>query len=77
MGICLFLSFPGLDYLHSNCNPSIIHRDVKSGNILLTGPGHAEVAKVADFGFSRAGPVQDKTHVSTEVRGTAGYLDPQ
>ncbi|KAG0614721.1 hypothetical protein M758_6G198900 [Ceratodon purpureus] len=67
----------GLEYLHTGCTPSIIHRDVKSSNILLTGPGQAEVSKMSDFGLSRTGPQHDATHVSTIVRGTAGYLDPQ
>ncbi|VVA91764.1 unnamed protein product [Arabis nemorensis] len=58
-----------LKYLHAS---KIIHRDVKSNNILLDQNFNV---KVADFGLSRLFPM-DRTHVSTAPQGTPGYVDP-
>ncbi|KAG7538577.1 Protein kinase-like domain superfamily, partial [Arabidopsis suecica] len=64
----------GLEYLHSGCIPPMIHRDVKTTNILLD--EHYK-AKLADFGLSRSFPVGGESHVSTVIAGTPGYLDPE
>ncbi|XP_031472956.2 probable leucine-rich repeat receptor-like protein kinase At2g28990 [Nymphaea colorata] len=64
----------GLDYLHSGCRPPVVHRDVKTTNILLD--SNLE-AKLADFGLSKTGIKDDITHMTTAVAGTPGYIDPE
>ncbi|CAI5983469.1 unnamed protein product [Closterium sp. NIES-64] len=60
----------GMAYLHGQ---NIIHRDFKSHNVMLD---HELRAKVTDFGMATRGPEEGKTHVSTRIMGTLGYLDP-
>lgn len=71
-------SAEGLEYLHKGCSPAIIHRDIKTSNILLN---DEMVAKISDFGISRATFFQSnknsKPEMVTRVQGSYGYLDPE
>ncbi|OAY54552.2 hypothetical protein MANES_03G076800v8 [Manihot esculenta] len=67
-------SAKGLEYLHEHCDTKIIHRDIKSDNILLDNNFEA---KVADFGIALFFPDADVTHLTKSVVGTEVYVDPE
>ncbi|KAF3554516.1 hypothetical protein F2Q69_00011536 [Brassica cretica] len=69
----LRVNISGLEYLHNGCQPPMVHRDVKTTNILLN---ERYGAKLADFGISKSFPIDGEYHVSTAVAGPPGYLDP-
>ncbi|XP_061345897.1 putative serine/threonine-protein kinase-like protein CCR3, partial [Gastrolobium bilobum] len=64
----------GIEYLHNYAVPSIIHRDIKSSNILLDSNWNA---RVSDFGLSLIWPETELELMSTKAVGTVGYIDPE
>ncbi|CAK9170642.1 unnamed protein product, partial [Ilex paraguariensis] len=61
-----------LDYLHAVADPPVIHRDIKSSNILLINNNHA---KLADFGLCKLGHDTQTAQTPTTVKGSLGYID--
>lgn len=64
----------GVEYLHMYAVPPVIHRDIKSSNILLDDTLRA---KVSDFGLSLMGPEDNQSYLSLRAAGTFGYMDPE
>ncbi|KAK9168131.1 hypothetical protein Syun_000271 [Stephania yunnanensis] len=64
----------GIEYLHNYAVPSIIHRDIKSSNILLDANW---IARVSDFGLSLMGPGSQREFLPAKAAGTVGYMDPE
>ncbi|GFQ06734.1 probable receptor-like protein kinase at1g80640 [Phtheirospermum japonicum] len=72
LGYCIHDQARGLEYLHEHCNPPVIHRDLKSSNILLDSNFNA---KIADFGIAITGGNSNKTNI--KLTGTLGYVAPE
>ncbi|XP_011006887.1 PREDICTED: putative serine/threonine-protein kinase isoform X1 [Populus euphratica] len=70
--ICLGIA-RGLDFLHKEVVPHIVHRDIKASNILLDKDFNP---KIGDFGLAKLFP-DNITHISTRIAGTTGYLAPE
>eukprot|EP00262_Sarcandra_glabra_P000444 TRINITY_DN10521_c0_g1_i1.p1 TRINITY_DN10521_c0_g1~~TRINITY_DN10521_c0_g1_i1.p1 ORF type:complete len:359 (+),score=51.28 TRINITY_DN10521_c0_g1_i1:148-1077(+) len=64
----------GLEYLHNQCHPPVVHRDVKPANILIK---DGLEAKIADFGLCKAFSNENRSYTSTDPRGTRRYIDPE
>ena len=64
----------GIEYLHEKCNPPVLHKNIKSSNVLLF---YDFDAKVADFSLSNQSPDQASKLHSTRVLGTFGYYAPE
>ena len=64
----------GIEYIHNYAVPPIIHRDIKSSNILLDSNWNA---RVSDFGLSKIWPETEQELMSSKAVGTVGYIDPE
>ncbi|KAI5059487.1 hypothetical protein GOP47_0025806 [Adiantum capillus-veneris] len=72
MKIAMHIAF-GIEYLHYFASPGLVHRDIKSSNILLDERNNA---KVADFGLCKESPLGAEEAQTTAIKGSFGYLDP-
>ncbi|KAH9745800.1 putative LRR receptor-like serine/threonine-protein kinase [Citrus sinensis] len=70
--ICIGIA-RGLAYLHEDSRIKIVHRDIKTSNVLLDKDLNA---KISDFGLAKLYE-EDKTHISTRIAGTIGYMAPE